>query len=301
MSLFRHFQNVIDLDIKMRWASLMLLAFAICSLGCAGSSALPNSHLIAERPTSDSVVKRKLVSTKAALMSADYRADLTQLRRLREQLAPLRNDAQMGYLADYWAGYASWRLAINGTSKNMTSADLKANIADAIADFEAAIKLQDDFADGLSAAASAHLWLGSITDEPAAAHDHFVRGAQLLARALKLEPDNPRVLWVEGGNYLATPVKFGGDPARAEKIYAREVEVAPSVVADSPLPDWGRAEGWMSLAYAHLHRPEPDFASAREDARAALKLQPAWWYVRDILMPQIDAAEVAAKTSNSRR
>jgi hypothetical protein len=46
----------------------------------------------------------------------------------------------------------------------------------------------------------------------------------------------------------------------------------------------------MSLAYAHLHQATPDLASAEEEARAALGLQPTWSYVRDILLPQIEAA-----------
>ena len=46
----------------------------------------------------------------------------------------------------------------------------------------------------------------------------------------------------------------------------------------------------MSLAYAHLHQPTPDLAAAEEEARAALRLQPTWAYVRDILLPQIETA-----------
>jgi hypothetical protein len=45
----------------------------------------------------------------------------------------------------------------------------------------------------------------------------------------------------------------------------------------------------MSLASAHLNKPSPDLDAAEEEARAALQLRPDWHYLRDILMPQIDA------------
>lgn len=50
----------------------------------------------------------------------------------------------------------------------------------------------------------------------------------------------------------------------------------------------------MSLAWSNLSRTTPDFNAAEQDARAALKIVPYWHYVRDILMPQIQAAQAKA-------
>ncbi len=238
-------------------------------------------------------VERTLVAAKAQLMSADYRADLPRLARVRAQLAPLREDPHWGYLADYWTGFASWRMAINGVAKNMRKQDIKANLDDAVADFEAAARLRADFADAAAAAASVHSWLGyAFADDQTIARVHYQRATELLERALQSAPDNPRVLWVQGGFYLFKPVEFGGDPAHAEKIYERQAQVAPPLDANSPLPDWGKPEAWMSLAFAHLNQTEPDLISARKEAHVALGLQPDWHYVREILIPQIDAAIV---------
>jgi len=98
------------------------------------------------------------------------------------------------------------------------------------------------------------------------------------------------VLWVEAVPYLFLPVDRGGDPVRAVEIYRHMVEAAGPPVAGSPLPDWGKPEGLMSLAYAHLHQAAPDLESAEQEARAALRLQPDWSYVKDILLPQIEKA-----------
>ena len=50
----------------------------------------------------------------------------------------------------------------------------------------------------------------------------------------------------------------------------------------------------MSLAWSNLNRTAPDLNATKQDAQAALKMVPYWHYVRDILMPQIRAAQ--AKT-----
>ena len=68
------------------------------------------------------------------------------------------------------------------------------------------------------------------------------------------------------------------------------IEVAPPPDPGSPLPDWGKPEALMSLAYAHLNGAPPDLDAAEREARAALALQPEWSYVRDVLLPQILAA-----------
>ncbi len=235
----------------------------------------------------------RLVTAKPKLMSADYRGDLDELARLREEVLPLAGDPALGYLAHYWAGFASWRIAINGGSRGMSAEDLIANLEKAAANFEASIRLKDDFADGYAAAASVNGWLGAFdmsrnksTETP----ERIKKFWSLLARATELEPDNPRVLWVKAVPLLILPPDKGGNLNGAIELYRRMDEVSQATSdAGSPLPDWGKPEALMSLAFAHLQQSE--LASAREEAQAALRLQPEWSYVRDILVPQIEAAQ----------
>ena len=175
----------------------------------------------------------------------------------------------------------------------MSAEDLIANLEKAAADFEASIRLKDDFADGYAAAAGVNGWLGAFdmsrnksTETP----ERIKKFWQLLARATELEPDNPRVLWVKAVPLLVLPPEKGGNLNGAIELYRRMDEVSKAKSdADSPLPDWGKPEALMSLAYAHLQ--QSDLAAAREEAQAALRLQPEWSYVRDILVPQIEAAQ----------
>ncbi len=240
--------------------------------------------------------ERRLVTAKPKLMSADYRADLEELARLREEVAPLAGDPAWGYLAHYWAGFASWRIAINGASRNMSPQDLQAHLERAATDFEASIRLKEDFADGHAAAGLVYGWrAGFYSNDAAAMQERLDKFRRLSTRATELEPDNPRVLWAVGAGFLYSPPAHGGSVDRAIEIYRRMEEVSEATSdADSPLPDWGKPEALMSLAFAHLNHPTPDPASAIEEARAALRLKPEWSYVRDFLVPQIEAAQSKA-------
>jgi hypothetical protein len=232
------------------------------------------------------------VIAKPKLMSADYRADLAELARLREEVAPLADDRAFGYLAHYWTGFASWRIAINGASRGMSAQDLQAHLEKAASNFEASIRSNGTFADGYAAAAGVYGWLaGFYQSDPDAMRERLEKFRRLLDRAAELEPDNPRMLWVQAAPFLYLPPERGGNVDRAIEIYRRMDEVSRATSdAESPQPDWGKPEALMSLAFAQLNHPTPNLAAASEAAQAALRLQPEWSYVRDVLMPQIEAA-----------
>jgi hypothetical protein len=247
-------------------------------------------RLLGEAADKSSEIRSRLVAAKASLMSADYRADLAALSSLRIRVAAMRDDPSLGYLAYYWTGYASWRLALNGASARMSQEDLKAHLERSAADFEASLARKDDFADAYAAAASVHGWLLTFyLDNPAVRRLHAERAGRFLARAKELGPSNPRVLWVDGGNLLFKPAAYGGNFEAGMQIYRRIAASPDSLTPESPFPDWGKAEAVMSLAYGHLNQTTPDLDAATEEASEALRLQPDWFYVRDILMPQIDA------------
>ena len=103
--------------------------------------------------------ERRLVGIKAALMSADYRGDLTDLAALRTQAAEISDDSHLGYLADYWSGFASWRIVVNGASSKLSNEDARANLDRAVVAFESSIRKNTDFADGYASAAAVHGWL----------------------------------------------------------------------------------------------------------------------------------------------
>ena len=271
----------------MRKRTGRLLTITACLVTLLEACLHPAPRLVADDTRS------RLVAAKPKIMSADYRADLDELARLRDEVMPLAEDPALGHLAHYWAGFASWRIAINGASQGMSMGDLKTHLERAAADFEASIRQEGDFADGYAAAAGVYGWLAAFyRNDPAAMQERIEQFRRLLARALELEPDNPRALWVQAAPFLFLPPEQGGNIDRAIEIYRRMDELSQATSdAGSPLPDWGKPEALMSLASAHLNHSPPDLASASEEAHAALRLQPEWSYVRDILVPKIEAAQ----------
>jgi tetratricopeptide (TPR) repeat protein len=266
---------------------LIGVVLVCCAVSAAASEPAGTTADTTPKP---SRAKRDLVAIKAALMAADYGADLATLASLRTRVAQLSGDPDLGYLADYWSGFASWRIAINGANAKMASEELKTNLERAVADFESSIHKKNDFADAYAAASGTYGWLGVFNRNDAAAMKSNIDSArQLLKKALELEPSNPRALWVRGGVFLFVPQAQGGSADRAIEIYRKIVDDDDPIRPDSPLPDWGKAEALMSLAYAHANSTSIDLNAAAEEAHAALRLQPEWHYVRDILAPDIEA------------
>ncbi|MEO8035296.1 MAG: hypothetical protein ABI837_12750 [Acidobacteriota bacterium] len=249
------------------------------------------TSVAAEQSLAELPAAQKLAKLKAQAMSADYRADIGELGRLHEELGHWPKESELAYLARYWSGFASWRMAINGANRGMKSEELAAHLKEAAADFYVSIRLRDDFADAYAAAALVSSWLAAFAagDLPAI-RERIALSQALLAKASALDPDNPRVLWARGGFLLFAPESQGGSIARAIDVYRRMLVEASrrGVDAASPLPDWGKPESLMSAAYAHLRQTPPDLSAARREAAAALELQPEWSYVRDNLLKEID-------------
>lgn len=243
--------------------------------------------------------ERRLVELKRQVMSADYRADLAELARLRTALAPLRDDAEWGYLARYWAGFASWRIALNGVNKGLKPPELMEHLQRAVNDFEQSLQRRPDFADSAAASSSVSGWLGvfhrSAGDAGvAAAQEDLARARARLAEAKRLAPGNPRVLWVEGGTLFFIPPAYGGDPAKGMATWRASLAASDGEhLENTALPSWGKPESLMALSFGHLNQPVPDLPLARSEADAALRLQPEWSYVRDILLPAIEAKRSA--------
>jgi tetratricopeptide (TPR) repeat protein len=222
-------------------------------------------------------------------MEADYRGDLARLTSLRTELAELRDDPAQGYLADYWSGYASHRIAMNGTNSGMPLPETRKHLEQAVADYESSLAKNAKFADAYTAAALAHGWLANAAffpEDAAAPKQHFDAAVRLQKKAEELEPSNPRVLWTKAAFYFYSPPDRGGSVDKAMELYRQQIEASKPVPPDSALPDWGKAEALMSLAFAHMMKK--DFEAAHKAASDALRVQPRWHYVKDILIPQIE-------------
>ncbi|HEY1906726.1 MAG TPA: hypothetical protein VGG91_11830 [Myxococcaceae bacterium] len=273
----------------MRPSSLAKLL--VVAVGCATSSRAPSSedHLL------------QLVEQ---IRQADYAGDRQALADLQGKLAAAPTGNAPRSLVLYWRGFALWRRAINGFNETPTPGDLGTDASAATREFEASLKEDPKLVDAQAALAACiglQMYLhGTVDDEMRAM---LARVKALLAEAQALEPENPRLLWVRGPMEWFTPK---GSPqemlderqARSIATYQRGLGGLPASLRSGPeplRPTWGEPELHMSLGWAYLKKREPDVAQAELHARKALALVPSWHYVRDILVPQIEAARTASR------
>jgi len=121
--------------------------------------------LSAAVPPASSTDAKEMAKFKARVMSADYRADFKELAAVRDELAKWPDTRDLAYLARYWSGFASWRIALNGANHDMKQPELLANLKSAAADFFDSMRLKDDFADAYVAASMVNAWLINLDND----------------------------------------------------------------------------------------------------------------------------------------
>lgn len=241
--------------------------------------------------------QEEIVSLVRSIQRADYEGNRPELDKLHTRLSQFHAGPNASRV-HYWLGFAKWRRALNGFNDGADPAEIAADLNRAIADFERAVEADPQFHDARIGAASC---LGNLIflnqSNPDKVRDLVTRSSALLREAAAADPGNPRLFWVRGPTYWWMPKERGGGQDKAMETYLKGLAAADSAAhSTGPLePSWGRPELLMNLAWSHLNRSQPDVAKARSYARQALELVPYWHYVRDILIPQIEAA---AKRAN---
>lgn len=258
----------------------MVLLASILVIACSSPAAHPDSET-------------RLTELVAEVRSADYRGDRAALARLDSALERLPSSPLDDH-RDYWRGFARWRRALNGFNETPTPGDLTSDLEGAIARFRSALERHPGWIEPRLAMAGCWSNLIYLAGDDAAKRQAILAEAVPVLRSIQTEgPDNPRVLWIVGGIQLGAPPPTGGDPVKASATMRHGVECAWREAAGGTssgwAPAWGGAENLMNLAYLYSHSSMNDKAAARAYAQGALTAAPEWHYVRDILLPQIEA------------
>lgn len=112
------------------------------------------------------------------------------------------------------------------------------------------------------------------------------KSGQLLNRADKALPNNPRVLCFKGISLINTPATFGGDPAKGAALLQQALDLFAKSDPSASGPHWGRADtlAWLGIA----RQKAGDLAAARAAWEAALALEPDYAWVKFALVPTLD-------------
>jgi ketosteroid isomerase-like protein len=262
--------------------TIFVLSVAAPELYAAGKNSL--------EPSRDSIIR---IVTQ--IQRADYEGDRPALKRLHDELPPIPEDNKLASQVLYWRGFALWRRAINGFNESRAPTDLDEDLTQAVTDFKDAIARNPAFVEPKIGAVSSLGYLMYLNKkDPTRVQELLQQLSPLLKEATAAAPNNPRLLWVLGPIRWSSPPDRGGGQDKAFESYNRGLEAVRNQKGDAsdPLePSWGEPELLMSLAWSNLNRTTPDLNAAEQDAQAALEIVPYWHYVRDILMPQIRAAQ----------
>jgi hypothetical protein len=230
------------------------------------------------------------------IQKADYEGDRSALLRLYGQLSPFTESKDLASRVQYWRGFALWRSAINGFNDDVDKKELEQDLHRAAEEFDKSASADPAFVDSKIALGSCFGLLAYAVDQKDAAERQalITKSRQAIADARAAAPDNPRLLWVLGPVYWNIPPDRGGGQAKAMEAYQKGLETIRrhKDATTNPLdPSWGEPELLMSLAWSNLNRVPADLRAAEQNAQSALVLVPYWHYVRDILVPQIRAAQ----------
>lgn len=271
-------------------AALLLCAW--CAEGRVKTAAEATEEVAAAQ-------RRDVEKLVLAVVKADYEGNRPELRRLFGELEPYAGNREIGVWVRYWRGFAMWRRVINGFNESVDAKEQSVDLRAAAAEFEQALVNEPNFVDAKLGAGWCLMSLSFFNrDNPASQTESLRRGQELIREAQKMEPENPRLLWILGLALWRTPPEQGGGQARSKEIYEKGLELArkqKGKVSDILTPTWGEPEMLMSLAWVNLNKTEPDLDTAERQAREALALVPHWHYVRDILMKQIREAKEKKK------
>jgi hypothetical protein len=208
-----------------------------------------------------------------------YTEDAPALRNLAATLAA---DESHDKLHGYYAALLEWRLALLAAQGAAVAPAASAGelAQRCISDADAALALQEDFADALALrfACQTSPLAGRGLHAPFSAH----RARRDLQRALQLSPRDPRVLLVDAMSDYQLAPSAGGNKDRAlgklrQAVAAFEAERA----AAEHLPGWGAAEAYLFLAHDLLDHGDP--VAARDALERALLIAPQFAQARRLM------------------
>ena len=281
--------------------SFVPLVLCVLSSACANDGAWDRNYALrdlaapdmAETPTPDRA-RDLVVEARALANEASVTLDAALLDRAHAALATaMQTPGHEGWI-HYHAAYVEYLYllrALYAPGVADRDAEFDRHVGAAVAHADAA--LESGVNESESAALAAAICGQRIAREGWLGMTLGPRSDELIERALRADPNNPRASLVNGSSLLHKPAMFGGDEEKALKAFERAAELFDSYVpADDLHPDWGRAEAhaWRGQALIALDRD----AEAKAAFERALEIAPNYAWVRQELLPKVER-KIAAK------
>ena len=183
----------------------------------------------------------------------------------------------------YYLAYADYSLSIIQMNSDKTKA---AQYIDEAIDYgEKALRVNKRSAETLALLGTIYGVKTSLDNKDMM--EYGPKSNQVIAEALALEPNNPRVLLQAGINKMYTPEFYGGSKKEALRLFVRAVGIFDSSsVTDSLKPDWGKLQSlaWLGRGYEEQN----DYAKAVNVYKKALSEDPDYAWIKYKLLPEAE-------------
>ena len=205
---------------------------------------------------------------------------LVEARATFERILPM---TEKPWLVHYYIALADRYLSQHyyESDTDLTNRHLDAGIDQ----LETSIKLKEDFAEAHALQSS--LYGMKIALSPWKGMLLGPRSKDAMDRAVKSDPDNPRVLLLSGISALETPPMFGGSAEEAREMLLRSVDRFETYQpASEAYPRWGHYEAyaWLGQTSVELN----DYDAAMSYYEKALEVNPVGGWVRFNLIPALE-------------
>lgn len=209
------------------------------------------------------------LAAKRRLMRAYLRGDDKGLIAARAEFGRWLEDDALGHLAHYYTGLAAFQQVF--VAEDHAAVAL---LRESEEHLKSALVLAPRFADAHALLARVYPTYYRLDPQRAAVAGPL--GDEHLATALRFAPDNPRVLAIQGLDFLYSPPQYGGDKGRGVTLLSRALERFAELPEGPPgaEPDWGPAivRAWYGRAL--LSTAEGDRARVIDTLRQALVIEP---------------------------
>ena len=231
------------------------------------------------RAQSDDAYKETFLA-KTLLMDVTMRSDREGLLLARSRFERLIEQDEVATLAHYYYSFANWQLSFLAAD----SQEAITLLEDGISHLKTAIARDESFADAYVLGVLSYYPLYRLT--PRRAREISAEEGPMLAKALELAPQNPRVVLVEAQDLFYSPPQYGGSQERGLQRYQEAIRLfAQQPDEDQAYPDWGHAMAYAWMGGAYLNADQPDVRKARTAFEKALALRPDFALVKYSLLP----------------
>jgi len=221
-------------------------------------------------------VDKHIVTIKAEQQEAVDKGDIEKLKEVSTKLERLSTFGDKEWLVNYYIALNSYRIGtIAYDDKEMS----EKYIESAKESIQKSIKGKDDFAES-------HALFSSILGmelgfKPQLGMTNGIKSGKAIAKAKKLDPENPRVYMIDGTGKLYTPKMFGGGIDKAIKLFEKAAELFKKEEDRGIYPDWGKEEVYVWLGNAYREKKED--STAIEFYKKALEVNPDCGWAKEIL------------------